>query len=54
MITGESPLNTAHVAKDAEFVDRDALILDFKENSKYEVGKLMCCDVILHTLILYL
>ena len=54
MITGDSPLTTVHVAKDAEFADHDALILDLKENPKYEVGKLMYCDMILHTLILYL
>ena len=54
MITGDSPLATVHVAKDAEFIDRDALILDLKENPKFEVGKFMYCDVILHTLILYL
>ena len=54
MITGDSPLTIVHVAKDAEFIDRNALVLDLKENLKYEVGKLMYCDVILHTLILYL
>ena len=54
MITGDSPLTIVHVAKDAEFIDRDALVLDLKENLKYEVGKLMYCDVILHTLSLYL
>ena len=54
MITGDSPLTTVHVAKDSKSVDRDALILDLKENPKYEVGKLMYCDMILHTLILYL
>ena len=53
MITGDSPFATAHAAKDAKFADRDTLILDLKENPKYEVGKLMYCDVILHTLILY-
>ena len=47
MITGDYLL-------DAEFVDRNAFIFDFKENPpKYEVGKLVHCDVILHTLILY-
>ena len=49
MITGDSPLTIVHVAKDAEFIDRDALVLDLKENPKYEVGKLMYYDVILHT-----
>ena len=50
MITGDSLLSV-RVAKDAENVDHDALILDLKEDPKYEVGKL---DVILHTLVLYL
>ena len=38
MITGDSPLIIVHVTKDAESDDRDALILDFKKNPKYEVG----------------
>ena len=54
MITSDSPLTIVHVAKDTEFINRDALVLDLKENPKYKVGKLMYCDVILHTLILYL
>ena len=49
MFTGVSPLTIVPVAKDAEFIDRDALVLDLKENPKYEVGKLMYYDVILHT-----
>ena len=53
MITGDSLL-TVRVAKDTKNVDRDALILDLKEDLKYEVGKLVYCDVILHTLILCL
>ena len=40
MITGENPLTTGHAVKDAEIIDRDALILDLKENFKYETGKL--------------
>ena len=31
MITGDKPLTAAHVAKDVEIVDRDALILELKE-----------------------
>ena len=54
MITGDNPLTAVHVAKDVEIVDRDALILDLKENPKHEAGKLVYCDVILHTLILFL
>ena len=54
MITGDRPLTAVHVAKDAEIVDRDALILDLKENPKYVAGKLVYCDVTLRTLILYL
>ena len=54
MITGDNPLTAVHVAKDVEIVDRDALILDLKENPKHEAGKLLYCDVILHMLILSL
>ena len=54
MITGDNPLTAVHVAKDVEIVDRDALILDLKENPKHEAGKLVYCDVTLHTLILFL
>lgn len=32
MITGDNPLTAVHVATDVEIVDRDALILDLKEN----------------------
>jgi manganese-transporting P-type ATPase len=32
MITGDNPLTAVHVARDVEIVDRDALILDLKEN----------------------
>ena len=54
MITGDNPLTAVHVAKDVEIVDRDALILDLKENTKHEAGKLLYCDVIPHMLILSL
>ena len=40
MITGDNPLTALHVARDVEIVDREALILDLKENSAYETGKL--------------
>jgi magnesium-transporting ATPase (P-type) len=33
MITGDNPLTAVHVAHDVEIMDRDALILDLKENS---------------------
>ena len=49
MITGDNPLTAVHVAKDVEIVDRDALILDLKENPKHEAGNLVYRDVILHT-----
>ena len=49
MITGDKPLTAVHVAKDVEIVDRDALILDLKENPKHEAGNLVYRDVILHT-----
>ena len=54
MITDDKPLTAVHVAKDVEIVDRDALILDLKENPKHEAGKLVYCDVIMHPLILSL
>lgn len=38
MITGDNPLTAVHVAKDVEIVDREALILDLKENPKHEAG----------------
>ncbi|KIJ31777.1 hypothetical protein M422DRAFT_783699 [Sphaerobolus stellatus SS14] len=34
MITGDNPLTAVHVARDVEIVDREALILDLKENPK--------------------
>jgi len=36
MITGDNPLTAVHVARDVEIVDRDALILDLKENPTHE------------------
>ncbi|KIJ62125.1 hypothetical protein HYDPIDRAFT_136644 [Hydnomerulius pinastri MD-312] len=36
MITGDNPLTAVHVARDVEIVDRDALILDLKENPAHE------------------
>ena len=54
MITGDKPLTAAHVAKDVEIVDRDALILELKENPRHEAGRLVYCDVIMHPLILSL
>ena len=35
MITGDNPLTAVHVATDVEIVDRDALILDVKENPRH-------------------
>ena len=39
MITGDNPLTAVHVARDVEIMDRDALILDLKENPKDEKGE---------------
>ena len=39
MITGDNPLTAVHIARDVEIVDREALILDLKENSKHEAGE---------------
>lgn len=38
MITGDNPLTAVHVARDVGIVDREALILDLKENAKSETG----------------
>ncbi|TRM59042.1 hypothetical protein BD626DRAFT_437524 [Schizophyllum amplum] len=43
MITGDNPLTAVHVARDVEIVDREALILDLKENPSSER------DLIWHT-----
>jgi manganese-transporting P-type ATPase len=39
MITGDNPLTALHVAKEVEIVDRDALILDLRENPAHDGGK---------------
>ncbi|KAI0045926.1 endoplasmic reticulum Ca-transporting P-type ATPase [Auriscalpium vulgare] len=36
MITGDNPLTAVHVARDVEIVDRDALILDLKEDAAHD------------------
>ena len=46
MITSDNPLIAVYVAKDVEIFDRDALILDLKENPKHEAGKLVYYNVI--------
>jgi cation-transporting ATPase 13A1 len=38
MITGDNPLTAVHVARDVEIVDRDALILDLRENPRNDAG----------------
>lgn len=38
MITGDNPLTAVHVAKTVEIVDREALILDLRENPRDERG----------------
>ena len=38
MITGDNPLTAVHVAKEVEIVDREALILDLRENPAHEQG----------------
>jgi cation-transporting ATPase 13A1 len=43
MITGDNPLTAVHVARQVEIVDRDALILDLKENPAHDGGKLPVC-----------
>ena len=40
MITGSNPLTAVHVVRYVEIVDWEALILDLKENTKSESGKL--------------
>ena len=39
MITGDNPLTAVHVARDVEIVDREALILDLKENPAHDAGE---------------
>jgi manganese-transporting P-type ATPase len=38
MITGDNPLTAIHVAREVEIVDREALILDLRENPAHESG----------------
>jgi len=49
MITGDNPLTAVHVARDVEIVDRDALILDLRENSAHDGGmafpSVFSCDL---------
>ena len=39
MITGDNPLTALHVARDVEIIDREALILDLKDNPTHETGQ---------------
>jgi cation-transporting ATPase 13A1 len=41
MITGDNPLTAVHVAREVEIVDREALILDLRENAQNEQGWLL-------------
>lgn len=38
MITGDNPLTAVHVARQVEIVDREALILDLRENPAHDSG----------------
>ncbi|KIK31545.1 hypothetical protein CY34DRAFT_111333 [Suillus luteus UH-Slu-Lm8-n1] len=38
MITGDNPPTAVHVTRNVEIVDRDALILDLRENPTHEAG----------------
>jgi magnesium-transporting ATPase (P-type) len=38
MITGDNPLTAVHVAKEVEIIDRDALVLDLRENPAHDGG----------------
>ena len=44
MITGDNPLTAVHVARDVEIVDREALILDLRENPAHEAGKFLSME----------
>lgn len=54
MITGDNPLTAVHVARDVEIVDREALILDLKENAANEAGEPLYAKVSLFSLMLTL
>jgi manganese-transporting P-type ATPase len=54
MITGDNPLTAVHVARDVEIVDRDALILDLKENPAHEGGMNKWAYVLYYILTLYI
>lgn len=41
MITGDNPLTAVHVARAVEIVDREALILDLKENPAHDAGEIL-------------
>ena len=43
MITGDNPLTAVHVARSVEIVDREALILDLKENPAHDAGEWCGC-----------
>ena len=49
MITGDNPLTAVHVARDVEIVDREALILDLKDNPAHEGGSFIIHDLIAFT-----
>lgn len=54
MITGDNPLTAVHVAKEVEIMDREALILDLKENPTHEGGSslqllCLCTEAYSHT-----
>ncbi|KXN88703.1 putative cation-transporting ATPase 1, partial [Leucoagaricus sp. SymC.cos] len=42
MITGDNPLTAVHVARDVEIMDREALILDLRENPKDDADLVWC------------
>lgn len=52
MITGDNPLTAVHVARDVEIVDRDALILDLKEEPAHEGGTPIYLETLLFLLTL--
>lgn len=54
MITGDNPLTAVHVAKDVEIIDREALILDLKENPAHDGGNFLSASYYLLKLIVTL